>query len=556
MTEKRLNTRLVNKHDIQSNWEKAANFIPLQGEIIVYDIDDKYSYERIKIGDGVTNVNYLPFIDDGTIEDVKNAVAEGLAASKDYTDSQRLGYIEQNAITYDGNQDGRENFIYEYTFGGMEQTVHLYRIYDTIDPFAISGISSNFGDFSMDKIEFIDIGNESITLMWGGVVGVGIFSDNNKYGVSSGTYIIDEESDGTRMYIASIKFEAVHKINEKLIPATIARADEVAEALSETNAYINSQRLGYIEGEDKKVMPETTITINSGMFSEVAEEMLIEAGKTYIVNWNGVPYECVCMQYIRDDNIFVGNLSIYIDGELNTGEPFLLGYSDGYFNAITNSGDGDYNVSMYEKAAIHKIDPKFYDRLAWSEDVEVEIIPKFDAIYEGSNGINCEGAIGLKPGQTYVVNWDGVKYKCRCIRAIGDITFDFIGNPDLLLQSQVDGIPFLIIDSWVTNGHAIWSTSKYGTHTISISVIEEKIHQIEEKYIPNAVPKIETAEIGQTLVVKSVDENGKPTEWETMGLSFSEADALVLVVETGLVDIVSDESGAVLKDENDKFVII
>ena len=63
MTEKILKTRLVNKHDIQSNWEKSTNFIPMQGEIICFDIDENYSYERIKIGNGIDNVNNLPFLD-------------------------------------------------------------------------------------------------------------------------------------------------------------------------------------------------------------------------------------------------------------------------------------------------------------------------------------------------------------------------------------------------------------------------------------------------------------------------------------------------------------
>ena len=39
--------------------EKATNFIPRQGEIIVYDVDATHTYERFKIGDGVTNV-YTP----------------------------------------------------------------------------------------------------------------------------------------------------------------------------------------------------------------------------------------------------------------------------------------------------------------------------------------------------------------------------------------------------------------------------------------------------------------------------------------------------------------
>lgn len=62
MPEKTLKTRIIHKHDTELNWNKAINFIPKQGEIIVYDIDSNHSYERIKIGDGVTNVNNLPFV--------------------------------------------------------------------------------------------------------------------------------------------------------------------------------------------------------------------------------------------------------------------------------------------------------------------------------------------------------------------------------------------------------------------------------------------------------------------------------------------------------------
>lgn len=62
MAEKNIKSRIVHKHDVELNWNKATNFIPKQGEIIVYDIDSNHSYERIKIGDGVTNVNNLPFV--------------------------------------------------------------------------------------------------------------------------------------------------------------------------------------------------------------------------------------------------------------------------------------------------------------------------------------------------------------------------------------------------------------------------------------------------------------------------------------------------------------
>lgn len=64
MAEKKLNTRIVHKHDTAENWMKATNFIPKHGEIIVYDADTTTTYERIKIGDGRTVVSALPFADE------------------------------------------------------------------------------------------------------------------------------------------------------------------------------------------------------------------------------------------------------------------------------------------------------------------------------------------------------------------------------------------------------------------------------------------------------------------------------------------------------------
>ena len=60
--EKDIQSRIQHKHDIEANWNKALNFIPKIGEIIIYDSDEKYSYPRLKIGDGITDVNSLEFL--------------------------------------------------------------------------------------------------------------------------------------------------------------------------------------------------------------------------------------------------------------------------------------------------------------------------------------------------------------------------------------------------------------------------------------------------------------------------------------------------------------
>ena len=36
-TEKKINSRIQQKHDVAANWAKATNFIPKKGEIIIYD---------------------------------------------------------------------------------------------------------------------------------------------------------------------------------------------------------------------------------------------------------------------------------------------------------------------------------------------------------------------------------------------------------------------------------------------------------------------------------------------------------------------------------------
>lgn len=52
---KKIQTRIQNKHDIEANWKLATGFIPLAGELIIYDEDENYSYKRFKLGDGILN---------------------------------------------------------------------------------------------------------------------------------------------------------------------------------------------------------------------------------------------------------------------------------------------------------------------------------------------------------------------------------------------------------------------------------------------------------------------------------------------------------------------
>lgn len=67
MATKNFSARIKNKHDIEANW-LVSSFVPMQGEVVVYDTDSSHSEPRIKVGDGTTAVNSLPFLT-GTISE-------------------------------------------------------------------------------------------------------------------------------------------------------------------------------------------------------------------------------------------------------------------------------------------------------------------------------------------------------------------------------------------------------------------------------------------------------------------------------------------------------
>ena len=117
MATKTVKTRIQQKHDFEILWLKATTFVPYNGEIIVYNRETDpstgailktkisgvdtpvvpvttkdgqtrttaYNYNRFKIGDGVTNVNDLPFADSNVKESL---ISSGTADPNADTGSQ------------------------------------------------------------------------------------------------------------------------------------------------------------------------------------------------------------------------------------------------------------------------------------------------------------------------------------------------------------------------------------------------------------------------------------------------------------------------------------
>ena len=92
---KEFKTRIQHKIDTPENWAKATNFIPLNGEIIVYSYPAEDGLQsKIKIGDGSSYLANLPFIN---TEITPNGTSKAATTASFYapTASGTDGYILQ-----------------------------------------------------------------------------------------------------------------------------------------------------------------------------------------------------------------------------------------------------------------------------------------------------------------------------------------------------------------------------------------------------------------------------------------------------------------------------
>lgn len=124
MSTKQFNTRIQHKIDTYDNWEKAVNFKPLDGEIIIYvekDDQDKIISSAMKIGDGNTFVNDLPFTNDQSDQSdwlQTNSSASNFIKNKPGDLVEQIGNIETKVFSMEAKGDGVQDFpnYYSWTY--------------------------------------------------------------------------------------------------------------------------------------------------------------------------------------------------------------------------------------------------------------------------------------------------------------------------------------------------------------------------------------------------------------------------------------------------------
>lgn len=89
-----VNTRIKIKHDTTENWNNAVGFIPLPGEIIVYDDYEIKTYTVEEYGEVITKTALIPNIKIGT----GNAYVQDLAFVDEKTKDILMEHINNQNI--------------------------------------------------------------------------------------------------------------------------------------------------------------------------------------------------------------------------------------------------------------------------------------------------------------------------------------------------------------------------------------------------------------------------------------------------------------------------
>lgn len=89
-----LNVRIESKHDTTENWNNATGFIPLPGEIIVYDDYETKTYTIEEYGQMVTKTVNIPNIKIGT----GNGYVQDLAFVDEKTRDMLIEHINNQNI--------------------------------------------------------------------------------------------------------------------------------------------------------------------------------------------------------------------------------------------------------------------------------------------------------------------------------------------------------------------------------------------------------------------------------------------------------------------------
>lgn len=286
-------------------------------------------------------------------------------------------------------------------------------------------------------------------------------------------------------------------------------------------------RTHWTERGAKELLPETTMEISEDGQGMVVVDFVLEAGKAYIIKYNGVEYVgCKCIN--AGIGVGCGNLGAVDESFPVTEHPFILvsaeddidgdGNLDKAIAVMPLDGSTTVTLLIAEKSEIiHKLDGKYLPNgLPYIETDLTEILPETTIAIDSENGGGFyEKAIGLVVGNNYTVTWNGTEYNCIAqdyqpesgMEAIG-IT---LGNMSSVTGGEDTGEPFVILELYPdyaeAQGFLVGIVAFDGSESAVLSITGEGeiIHKINNKYLPDGVGYEETVTLLPSMTISRTE---------------------------------------------------
>lgn len=271
--------RIIQKHDTKANWDKATNFVPLKGEIIIYD-----DLKKIKIGDGATKVGNLVFINDldtinekylplaggtmagnininnKTITNLKTPTADTEAANKKYVDDQIAANDHTvNRFTFTATA-GQSTFTIPFDFEDSSALTIYYNgiMMRETDNYTVSGKVITLAGFTAEAGDYLTV--------------MGI----------EGAAAIDfgKEAEDAIKQIQTIKTSAINEINTVKTKTIKEINDLVATLPSDTSNIMFMNKTNTMAANSKITMYNTYTPSANG---DIATKKYVDDSKSSIV---------------------------------------------------------------------------------------------------------------------------------------------------------------------------------------------------------------------------------------------------------------------------------
>lgn len=483
--EKIFQSRIQLKHDIEENWSKATNFIPKVGEIIIYDIDENNSIARFKIGDGITNINSLPFVShheaisylpQELTEEQKKQARENIGAGKPQIQAD-WNQSDETALDYIKNRTHYDDTI--YTLRTKQDIANI-----------LNDMGINYGSSTTEIIPgitfriIIDGVVYDNVPIWGGCYCAGSYT----WGIGDG---YSTSPSGQIWYSTDYGF-CIYGYGDSLIP----NRDIFPNGIESFEVYTIEKDFKYLDPKFIKdmyyegevtVFDEQTISgfavMNDPIYAVEMENILSpEEGKECTVEWDGVAYDVVWKAAPDAPLIYAGNEN-YVNMTSGGDIPFAIMVvpAVNLMFFVTESTAESHTVCVKE-IGIHYIDPKYIK----------------DMYYDGTKKVDISGATYTISGVTLsnlTVTHEPIPLELGQVWQMRQMHYSgsWTDAVEEIVKQDEDGTLYIgsLEGNYLTKTELtlMSGTVQQGFDTVEITCVsgyatQVEIKQLDEKYLP------------------------------------------------------------------------